>query len=103
MIPFALTRGVITDNRSASFPSSEVTHVLPATGGCESGFAIADDGDSVGEPQPPMTIVSNNSANAVLRFSIACFVERPRLSNPAREDVPWQPERGGMVSGLCIP
>jgi hypothetical protein len=72
MSSFALTRCAITDNRSASFPSSEVTHV-PVCGGCESDFAIAgtDDGDSVRGAQPPTTIASENAANAALRFSMA--------------------------------
>lgn len=89
MFPFAWTRGVVTDNRTASLPSSDVTHVLSIRGGCESGFAIADadDGDAVRGPQPPTTVVSSNSPNAILRFSL---------------DVSLQPEHGGKVSELCI-
>jgi len=62
MFSFALTRCEIADNRSASIPSSEVTH--------------ADDGDSGGESQPPMTIVSNKGARVVLRMGMVCLTER---------------------------
>src|ERR1051325_6608707 len=94
MSSFALTRGVLTDNRRANIPSSEVTHV-PVRGGCESGFAIADadDSDSERGPQPTTTIVSN-APNAVLRFSIALTrLNEAKFSDPAHKGVRLQPAR----------
>src|SRR5262245_24010707 len=63
MLSFAATRRAATENRRASIPSSDVTHMLPAAGGGVSRVAVAgEDGDS--DPQPARSIVSNTNGAA---------------------------------------